>query len=140
MKPPLSEEKIRAYHRSLDEQRRIEGARALDAADRWVARRGQQREIVASDKAAAELRHAQAEAVVSAEVQQEILKQTIESGELRLRSLEAELRVERGKGVHEGDAREETVRRDVAQSPQALNDTGGTSTLVGEASPFYILQ
>ena len=173
MKPPPSEEQIRAYQRSLDEQRRIEGARVLDAADRWAARREQQREIVASEKVAAELRHVQAEAVVSAEVQQEILKQTIESGELRLRSLEAELRFERERVAHGGTAREEAalietahalvdagstahpfyrqvitelsdimlgpevVRRDVAQSSQALDDTGGANTSVEEASPFH---
>ena len=40
-KPPPSEEKTRAYHRSLDEQRRIEGARVLKAADRWMVTREQ---------------------------------------------------------------------------------------------------
>ena len=43
-KHPPSEEQVRAFHRSLDEQRRIEGARVLDAAERWSARRRRDRE------------------------------------------------------------------------------------------------
>ena len=43
-KHPPSEEQVRAFHRSLDEQRRIEGARVLDAAERWSARRRRERE------------------------------------------------------------------------------------------------
>ena len=42
-KPPPSEEQVRAFHRSLDEQRQIEGARVLDAADRRLARRRHER-------------------------------------------------------------------------------------------------
>ena len=92
-----------------------------------LARRRHEREIAANEEAeeaAAELRHVQAEEVVSAEMQQEILRQTIESGELRLRSLEAEIRFERGRDAHGGTAREEVVRRDDAQASQAFVDTG----------------
>jgi len=70
-KPPPSEEQIRAFHRSLDEQRQIEGARVLDAAGRALARRRHEREIAANEEAeeaAAELRHVRAEEVVSAEI------------------------------------------------------------------------
>ena len=127
-KPPPTKEQIYAYHRSLDEQRRIEGARVLKAADRWVATREQQREEVANERAAAELRHAQAEAVVSAEMQQEILKQTVESGELRLRSLEEELCSERREAAHGRTAREEATLIEMAHE---LVDAGLTTR------PFY---
>ena len=75
MKPPPSEEQLRADQRSLDEQRQIVGWKVIYAAGRWAARREQQRE--------------------------------------------------------------EAAREEAAQSSQALIDTGSTSTLVGEARPFY---
>ena len=53
-KPPPSEEQIRAYQRSLDEQRQIAGAKVIGAADRCAARREQQREIAAREEAARE--------------------------------------------------------------------------------------
>ena len=62
-----------------------------------------------------EMRHVEAEAVVDAEMKQEQLKQTIECGELRLRALEAELRLEK----REQHLRDPETRDRVEGSPSS---------------------